>query len=264
MNVAQSVKRVGRGVERYGLAPFVKEAVERPLRPRLAPLAGRALRREAAAAGSLDDLVRIAFEFDAYGITITPGQVRSEIRGLLEQLQREPPRRILEIGTCDGGSLFLFAQVAAPDAHLISVDLPDGGFGGGYPRWKTPLYRRFARPGQRLDLLRADSHDPATADQVSELLGGEPLDFLFIDGDHSYEGVRQDFESYSRLVRKGGLIGLHDISASPDGGPMIDTDGSLLEGGDVPRYWASISQRYPSSEFIGTTQGCFGIGLLQV
>jgi predicted O-methyltransferase YrrM len=182
----------------------------------------------------------------------------------LQRLQEDPPKRILEIGTCNGGSLFLFAQVAAADAHLISVDLPDGEFGGGYPSWKTPLYRRFGRPGQRLDLLRADSHDTATLDQVRGLLGGELLDFLFIDGDHSYDGVRQDFESYSSLVRNGGLIGFHDIAAPPGGGPVIDEDGSLLLVGDVPVYWAEIRSRYPSEEFIDGAVGCFGIGLLRV
>ena len=41
---------------------------------------------------------------------------------------------------------------------------------------------------------------------------GEPLDLLFIDGDHSYDGVRADFELYGRLVRPGGLIALHDVN----------------------------------------------------
>jgi predicted O-methyltransferase YrrM len=37
------------------------------------------------------------------------------------------------------------------------------------------------------------------------------VDFLFIDADHSYEGVKKDFEMYSPLVRKGGIIAFHDI-----------------------------------------------------
>jgi hypothetical protein len=147
---------------------------------------------------------------------------------------------------------------------VISVDLPDGEFGGGYPAWKTPLYRQFARPGQRLDLLRADSHDPATVDRVRTLLGGEKLDFLFIDGDHSYEGVRQDFESYSALVREGGLVGFHDIAAPPGGGPVIDSEGSLLLVGDVPAYWNVIREQYPSEEILAAAGGCFGIGLLRL
>jgi len=40
-------------------------------------------------------------------------------------------------------------------------------------------------------------------------------DFLFIDGDHTYEGVEGDFEMYSPLVRRGGIIAFHDIVPGP-------------------------------------------------
>ena len=106
--------------------------------------------------------------------------------------------------------------------------------------------------------------DPQTVAEVRELLGGEPLDFLFIDGDHSYDGVRQDYESYAPLVRPGGLIGFHDIAEPPGGGPVIAADGTLLLVGDVPAFWRTIRGDYPSEEFIGTADGCFGIGLLRV
>jgi hypothetical protein len=36
------------------------------------------------------------------------------------------------------------------------------------------------------------------------------IDLLFIDGDHSYEGVKKDFELYSKLLSDKGLIILHD------------------------------------------------------
>ena len=36
------------------------------------------------------------------------------------------------------------------------------------------------------------------------------IDFLFIDGDHSYEGVKSDFELYSKILTPGGLIVIHD------------------------------------------------------
>jgi predicted O-methyltransferase YrrM len=38
----------------------------------------------------------------------------------------------------------------------------------------------------------------------------EPIDVLLIDGDHSYEGVKFDFDHFGRQVRIGGLIFLHD------------------------------------------------------
>lgn len=39
------------------------------------------------------------------------------------------------------------------------------------------------------------------------------IDLLFIDGDHSYEGVKQDFELYSKLLSENGVIVLHDTDA---------------------------------------------------
>ena len=39
------------------------------------------------------------------------------------------------------------------------------------------------------------------------------IDFLFIDGDHSYEGVKKDFELYSTILSDKGIIMLHDTDA---------------------------------------------------
>lgn len=62
-----------------------------------------------------------------------------------------------------------------------------------------------------MHLLKADSHRKETLEKIKEILDGELLDFLFIDADHSYEGVKMDFEMYSPLVKPGGIIALHDI-----------------------------------------------------
>ena len=51
------------------------------------------------------------------------------------------------------------------------------------------------------------------------------FDFVFIDGDHSFEGLKDDWEYWSRLVQVGGCIVLHDSrsSATRD----IETAGSV-------------------------------------
>ena len=255
--------RARRGIARYGVGGFVSKAAVRPLRPALAPLAGRRLRRQAERAeGGVDRLVEIAFGRRPFEISVEPGQRPAEIRALLERLAAEQPRRALEIGTANGGSLFLVSHVLSGGAHLISVDLPDGEFGGGYPAWRIPLYRSFLPRLHRLDLVRADSHAPETMDRVRALLNGHQLDFLFIDGDHTYEGVRQDFDLYSPLVREGGLIAFHDITpAAADG----SVEGPRLLVGDVPRFWREIRDRYPSEELVDDTAGgWFGIGLIRV
>jgi predicted O-methyltransferase YrrM len=139
------------------------------------------------------------------------GQVRSEILQLAKILQASPPRRSLEIGTNYGGTLLLLCELSTSDAKIISVDLPEGPFGGGYPRRKMPLFRRFARARQQLHLIRGDSHAARTKEEVLRILDGERLDYLFLDADHTYAGVQQDFRMYSPLVRSGGIVAFHDI-----------------------------------------------------
>jgi predicted O-methyltransferase YrrM len=133
-----------------------------------------------------------------------PAQIEEEFLGLLKIFSDTKSKVIMEIGTMNGGTLFCFSKLAQSDSTIISIDLPEGKFGGGYPEWKTPFYQAFAKDGQDLRLLREDSHTPETLEKVKKILAGRQVDFLFIDGDHSYEGVKKDFEMYSSLVRKGG------------------------------------------------------------
>ena|SRR5579864_726354 len=185
---------------------------------------------------------------------ILMAQVRSEIVALGKILQAHAPERCLEIGTNYGGTLLLLCNLSSPSARIISVDLPLGRFGGGYPRRKIPLFRKFPKPGQQLHLLRGDSHLQATKERVSGILDGESLDYLFLDGDHTYAGVRQDFEMYAPLVRSGGIIALHDIA-------VHERDKDC----QVDRFWNEIKTQYRYQEIVeNPKQGWAGIGVLFV
>jgi hypothetical protein len=46
--------------------------------------------------------------------------------------------------------------------------------------------------------------------RVHSLFQDEHFDFIFIDGDHTYDAVSQDFELYLPKVKKGGLVFMHD------------------------------------------------------
>jgi predicted O-methyltransferase YrrM len=183
---------------------------------------------------------------------IRPLQNRSEIEGLLRLLAPRKPKFILEIGTANGGTLFLYCQVADPEAVVISVDLPGGWFGGGYPAWKSLLYRKFVSRDQRLHLLRADSHSAKTFSRVRQLLNGRKLDFMFIDGDHTYEGVKQDYLKYRELCAPDAVIGFHDIvpnAADPDC--------------EVPRFWDELKSQNRTEEFVeNPAQEGAGIGVI--
>ena len=233
------------GVTRYGWMGLSNELVMRSVRPALAPVAARRLRDRAETVSTVDEILNFMFEFDAFGIRIQPFQSRWELQRLLEEVHRLRPQAMLEIGTANGGSLFGLARVCAPDAHIISVDLPKGDFGGGYPRWKTPLFKSFACGDQRLDLMRADSHDRRTFDEVQTRLNGQMLDFVFIDGDHAYDGVRRDFELYEPLVRPGRIIAFHDI-VPLDGDHSSQGD----DPGEVPQFWTHLTATREGKELI--------------
>jgi predicted O-methyltransferase YrrM len=170
---------------------------------------------------------------------ILMAQVRSEIVELGKILQAAAPKRSFEIGTNYGGTLLLLCAISPPEAKIISVDLPSGQFGGGYPRRKTPLFRKFPRAGQQLHLIRADSHAQETKERVMRILDGEPLDYLFLDGDHTYAGVQRDFEMYAPLVRSGGIVAFHDIVTY-----KRETECQ------VSRFWNEIKHHYRHREIV--------------
>ena len=190
------------------------------------------------------------FAFNGCGGLIRPMQVQSEILELLNIVDGMKPKTILEIGTANGRTLFLLSRVVHKNATIISVDLPSGRFGGGYPKWKEFLYKSFALPGQKLYLLRADSHKIETLKEVKSILDGRKVDFLFIDGDHTYEGVKRDFEMYSNLVER--VIALHDITHHP-----------YVPDCHVEIFWKEIKQVYRTKEIISSPkQTCAGIGII--
>lgn len=264
MTSLPTVRNISRRVRRRGLRESSVRGAQRIFRVPLTLLAARVLRARVRGVTSIDDALDLAYGFSFCGIVFGPWQERSEIRGFLTMIAKARPRTIVEIGTSNGGSLFLLARVAAPDAVLVSIDLPHGEFGGGYPSSRSILYRSFASHDQRIELLRADSHDPATLDAARTVLGGREVDVLFIDGDHSYAGVKKDFDMYAPLVRHGGIVGFHDIVPASPSGPTPRND-DVLQAGEVPSYWAELRTAHDVSEFVEDwDSGRFGIGAIHL
>jgi predicted O-methyltransferase YrrM len=203
---------------------------------------------------AIEDLVDVVVKRTlGDGQPVYAWQKEAEILALLERLKPLQPRRVLEIGTAAGGTLLLLSRIAAPDALLVSIDMPEGGFGGGYNLLRSGLYRSFARSGQRIVLIRGDSHRQAVRQRLAAALDGEPLDFLFIDGDHSAAGSLQDFEDYAPFVRPGGLIAFHDIRPDERGW-----------SGEVHRIWPGLAARFDGEELVDESgPSGYGIGLLR-
>lgn len=199
----------------------------------------------------------VPFVFRGWGHfkLIKPRQNPVEIESLYEVVSELKPARVLEIGTARGGTLYLWTQAASDKAVLVSVDLPGGDFGGAYPECRMPFYQAFARSDQKLFLERADSHKPETLELIKQRFAGELIDFAFIDGDHTFEGVKLDFQEYGPLVRPGGIIAFHDILYREDQ-PTIRVD--LL--------WGELKEKYECHELVGPDGSGkrIGIGYLKV
>jgi len=120
----------------------------------------------------------------------------------------------------------------------------------------------FARRSQELTCLAADSHAPECVEGVRTWLAGARLDFLFIDGDHSFEGVSTDYASYASLVdEKVGLIAMHDIV--PDFRTRYGTP-TEADVGQVPAFWARLRSNANMAELIeDVEQDGYGIGVVR-
>lgn len=146
---------------------------------------------------------------DIWNSTSHIHQDKKEFWEFLQYVLEIKPQVVLELGASHGGTTLIWQEVAS---KVISLEYgrilcPDHfsqsalGLAGGIPdSWFNTDVVSF---------LVMDSHAPETLDFIKGLV--PQVDVLFIDGDHSYEGVKQDWEMYSPLVRPGGLVGFHDI-----------------------------------------------------
>lgn len=194
------------------------------------------------------------FLFSENAKHIKPMQYPVELVELAKLIYLKQPKTILEIGTARGGTLFLASQLAHENALIISIDLPDGMYGGGYPDWKIPLYKAFKKKNQTIELIQGDSHTNEIVTQLKSVLKDKKIDYLFIDGDHTYDGVKQDFETYTQLLNKNAIVAFHDIVS----------DKSEVPNHFVSEYWNDIKNKYTFKEFIkDRKQSKLGIGVIE-
>jgi len=197
---------------------------------------------------SVDEIVDNAIDFKTKGLyRIDSVQIREEILALAQAVKSVNPKTILEIGTCNGGTFFIWSNLASELA--ITCDINKS-------KIREELYHSFPPPDSNCKVipLTGDTHDPKFLETVKKALNGKQVDFLFIDGDHTEEGVKSDYNMYSPLVRSGGVIAFHDILEKQ---PIPDNQ--------VFYFWKEIKNTTKTEEFVKDyTQTGFGIGIIRV
>ncbi len=155
------------------------------------------------------------------------------------------PGVIAELGVHWGTSLFAFAQAvkdAELESRMIGVDTWAGdGHTGPYgpdvlEAVRTIASTYFAK--QRFELL------PMTFDEALPRVPDESIDLLHIDGFHTYDAVKHDFDSWLPKLAPNGVVLLHDVAD--------DT------GYGSANYWKELLARYPGFNF----EHSWGLGVV--
>jgi len=143
---------------------------------------------------------------NAYSIT---SHLTEKERYVLFNLAKEK-KTILEIGSYVGASAACFGA-AVKDSGKCKIYCIDTWNNDAMTEGKKETYQLFMeniKPFQK-DIVPVRGFSTEVIEQISG--STDHLDLLFIDGDHSYEGVKADWESYKSFLRKGSIVVFHDF-----------------------------------------------------
>lgn len=163
-------------------------------------------------------------------------------------VQTQRPRSFVELGTHTGNSYFTFCQavkVAACATLCYAVDTWQGDEHAG--KYGEEIYQTVNATNSKhysafSSLLRM------TFDQALGVIPDGTVDLLHIDGLHTYEAVRHDFETWLPKLTPDALVLFHDTHV-------------YERGFGVWKFWKEVRAQYPHSlDF----QHSHGLGVLQV
>lgn len=154
---------------------------------------------------------------DAHRGVVTTAQIGWELMELVKIYDRLAPMNVLEIGSQFGGTLHYWLTGAEEGAKVANIDILQNM--GEADKARLPdTWRSWCPYGVAYKSFIGRSDDKDIFEGVRSFM--PVVDFLFIDACHTYEGAKADFELYGPLVRKGGIIALHDL-VTPSFSPHI-------------------------------------------
>lgn len=162
-------------------------------------------------------------------------------------IQVQRPDVFVELGTHRGASFFAVCQAVletgAP-TQCFAVDTWEGDEHAG--KYGDEIFAPVADYRQR-NYADFSTLMRMRFEEAVEYFEDGSVDLLHIDGLHTYEAVRSDFETWERKLSRRAVVLFHDINVRE-------------RGFGVWRYWAEIQARYPSFSFSHT----HGLGVLLV
>ena len=130
-------------------------------------------------------------------------QREDEVIWFYRHVEKIKPGVIVEIGIKEGGNLKVLSSHLDETGIVVGIDV----------RQEIPWKMDDAKC--KVVHIKRNSHDHQAIEDLQGIIGDRPIDVLFIDGDHTKEGMLQDFKDYESLVRSGGIIAVHDIFYLP-------------------------------------------------
>lgn len=185
-------------------------------------------------------------------------QHEDELLEFLEIFEAANPKKVIEIGTFFGGTMWFMIQRAKELEKFVSIDLMIPPEDDRYQKLLEcqALWGGFAAVrdgiGNNLSMehLFGNSRSENIIGLVRTIFPDNDVDVLHIDGDHTYDGVKADYYNYRDLVKPGGMIVFHDVEGIPD----------------VNRFWNELIAENKDSFYrtisAGTENGGWGIGIL--
>ena len=166
------------------------------------------------------------------------------------------PKRVLCVGS-RFGYIPAICALACKDNQKGKVDFVDASYSqdsftdkdrhwGGVGFWKgSDPQKHFARFG----LSGYIKVHVTTSREFKKKFSRRKWGYIHLDGDHSYKGVKQDYDRFWSKLEKGGFMAFHDINTN------LDND---LNYG-VDQFWQEIKKEKASFELPGSN----GVGILQ-
>ena len=170
-------------------------------------------------------------------------QVESELTAFLEFIKLRGVKSYLEVGVGRGDTFHEIVCTMPEGSLAVVVDLPASKW--GFKDSKPYLEEAVAdlkKRGYDVRVFLGKSGDSKIIKSVAALA---PFDLIFIDADHTYKGVKEDFKNYSPFSK---TIALHDVAEKS-------------HNCEVYKFWEETTPREKTQQIV-EREGSYGIGII--